>query len=245
MKIFYIFGILINMISSNANFLQFLEDAILGSTGLVFKELNHEVPINLTITDHTINALLGLTNDMLKPNMTLYNEKGSPIPLDTNGLSILIPELANYKDNTNMSLFIYRDPKKHKQISIETTAASYLALAIGIKFNVFDLVKKDYVAIIDMSLELSIDFQVSPENNMVNVYINDIALDSVEVHSDSLGIDKDVFKNNFNMVIEIARPQLMEKTKFDIVKLIKTQSGAVYKDLYLYQTPGEIFFGLK
>jgi hypothetical protein len=247
MRIFFIIGFIIHLAQSfipTNRFLEYLVDGFIPKS-IKSTRKGDEIPINLNVSDYTTNSLLSVTNNLLKLNTTLYNDTALPITLDTQGLQVLIPELSEYQTNTNMSLFIYRDPRIHQKITIQTIITSYVTLSFGLNFSVFDNTTMTYDDIIDCTLYVSVKFQLSPENNIINLLINKIDVNEVDLLRDDLGINVETFKENLNMVIELARAQIIKFTKFDIIGYIKQQGGGEYEQLTLDQQAGYIEFNLK
>jgi hypothetical protein len=196
---------------------------------MVYPEYLFNNEISILISDYTLNTLLFMVQQTgaLKKVLTNSTNDVMPINIDTQGMSGLIPELAQkYTEDKEMEFKMYVNPFGYSQPEIDSDLdGAKLSLNFGLEFNVFesDDPFDDAVTQLKTDVKAHLKFQFMISDNKLSVILFKIYIDQIVVKTDELNINIENFKVNLEKVLN----DLMEKYKpmiqnFDVAGIIKS-----------------------
>jgi hypothetical protein len=164
----------------------------------------------LNITDYSINSALYLIPNIVNLEIKLDNKTQSPLPLtiDSKGLQLIVPELANYPNNYNMSLRIFFDENNHTRPYISSQIdGSILYINFGMDFGINDSddPNKDTHSILIIDIKAYIRIEYFNKIGDLPVHLNTFKLQSINVRPESsLDVDKNRLLSSLNAFLKIA-----------------------------------------
>jgi len=200
--------------------------------------VNMQFPVNsfnnkftMLLSDYTLNTLFFMVQGSGMIHTTFDNDTSTlPFSIDTDGLSVLVPELqTKFPNNTKMNLKLFVSAIDHDQPTLNTDSSSNtLTLNFGADFLVFNSTDPfdDPGRVLQLNIRTHLSIQTFVSSNKLNIIIFKTVVDSAKPTIDDLDVDQTkIAKSMSTFINQLLDMEKSSLTNIDILGLLKSKLG--------------------